>query len=358
MTKAMRPVIAQQSPFLVELESGKSYLWCACGLSAKQPFCDGSHAGSELQPLRFSAKVTGEVVLCGCKHTRTPPFCDGMHNRLSATYKQADASELATAASIPITPRDGGKYGKASLDGGCFVLTPPPDAIEHRGAMGISQLIHRNDGAEFISQFWVQIEAGKESEILHFPEGDAVLFIWKGSGSVTISGRQFDVGPETAVRVLPVEAFSFRAVSGEPLCALITVCPQAAAFRLVGEMPGNFDESIAPRVRGVDATLREPMGDRFYQVLLGDEPGSAPVTEFIGELPCSRAAAHRHLYEEAIMILSGEGFLWNSNSRAPVFPGDILFLPRKLLHSLECTSATGLRLMGVFYPAGSPAINY
>jgi CDGSH-type Zn-finger protein/mannose-6-phosphate isomerase-like protein (cupin superfamily) len=358
MTKTMPPVIAQQSPFLVELESGKSYVWCACGLSAKQPFCDGSHAGSSFHPLRFTAKATGEVVLCGCKHTRAPPFCDGMHNRLSPTYKQADADELAAAATIPIAPRDGGKYGKALLDGGCFVLTPPPDAMVHRGAMGISPVIHRNDGAEFISQFCVQIEAGKESGILHFPEGDAVLFIWKGSGSVSISGRQFDVGPETAVRVLPVEAFSLRAMSGEPMCALITVCPQAESFTLVPEMPANFDESISPRVRGVDATLREPMGDRFYQVLLGDEPGSAPVTEFIGELPRSRAAAHRHLYEEAIMILSGEGFLWNSNSRAAVLPGDILFLPRKLLHSLECTSAAGLRLMGVFYPAGSPAINY
>jgi CDGSH-type Zn-finger protein/mannose-6-phosphate isomerase-like protein (cupin superfamily) len=358
MTQTPRPVIAQQSPFLVGLVSGKNYLWCTCGLSAKQPFCDGSHASSSFLPLHFTAKVTGEVVLCGCKHTRTPPFCDGMHNRLSATYKQAGADELAAAAAIPIALRDGGRYGKALLDGGCFVLTMPPDAMVRRGAMGISPVIHRNDGAEFISQFYVQIEAGQESEILHFPEGDAVLFIWKGLGSVTISGRQFDVGPEIAVRVLPVEAFSLRAMNGEPLCALITVCPQAESFTLLPEMPANFDESIAPRVRGVDVSLREPMGDRFYQVLLGEEPGSAPVTEFIGELPRSRAAAHRHLYEEAIMILSGEGFLWNSNSRAPVLPGDILFLPRKALHSLECTSTSGLRLMGVFYPAGSPAINY
>ena len=358
MTTTTRPVIAQQSPFLVELESGKSYLWCTCGLSAKQPFCDGSHAGSSFQPMRFTPDVTGEAVLCGCKHTRTPPFCDGSHNRLSATYKQADPDELAKSAAIPIVPRDGGRYGKALLDGGCFVLTPPPHAAVRRGAMEISPVIHRNDGAKFISQFCVQIEAGGESEILHFPEGDAVLFIWTGAGSVTISGRPFEVGPETAVRVLPVEAFSLRASGAEPLFALITVCPQAESFTLVADMPANFDESVTARVRGVDATLREPMGDRFYQVLLGEEPGSAPVTEFIGELPCSRAAAHRHLYEEAIMILSGEGFLWNSNSRAPVSPGDILFLPRKLLHSLECTSANGLRLMGVFYPAGSPAINY
>jgi CDGSH-type Zn-finger protein/mannose-6-phosphate isomerase-like protein (cupin superfamily) len=358
MSESPQPVIAQQNPFLVELEAGASYLWCACGRSAKQPFCDGAHVGSPFRPMRFTAKVTGEVVLCGCKHTHSPPFCDGTHNRLSATYKKASADEVAAAAATPITPRNGGQYGKAVLDDGCFVLTLPPNAMTSQGAMRISPVIHRRDGAAFISQFYAQIDAGREGEILHFPEGDSVLFIWKGAGAVTISGRQFEVGPETAVRVLPMEAFSLRATNTEPLCALITVCPQAENFTLLKEMPTNFDESIAPRVRGVDVSQREPMGDRFYQVLLGEEPGSAEVTEFIGELPRSRAAAHRHLYEEAIMILSGEGFLWTSNSRAAVLPGDILFLPRKLSHSLECTSASGLRLMGVFYPAGSPAINY
>jgi mannose-6-phosphate isomerase-like protein (cupin superfamily) len=259
---------------------------------------------------------------------------------------------------MPVTPRSSGSYGKALLDDGCFVLTMSPEAMKSRGATRISPVIHHKDGAHFISQFYAQVDAGRNGEILQFPQGDSVLFIWKGSGTVTISGREFAVGPETAVRILPTEAFSFQSTNSEPLCALITVCPQAENFTVLEKMPTNFDESIALRVRGVDPSQRETMGDRFYQVLLGEEPGSAEVTEFIGELPRSRAAAHRHLYEEAIMILSGEGFLWTNNSRAAVAPGDILFLPRKLTHSLECTSPTGLRLMGVFYPAGSPAINY
>lgn len=353
-----QPFKAQQSPYLVELVSGKDYFWCACGLSASQPFCDGSHVRSSFRPFRFTAQATEEVVLCGCKHTRTPPFCDGSHNSLTPTYKQAGAAELAASAHIPISPRDGGHYGKALLDGGCFVLTLPPDVTALHGAMRISPVIRRADGAEFISQFYLQVEAGRESGILHFLEGDSVLFIRTGSGTVTISGKQFEIGPETAVRVLPVEAFSLRASSAEPLRTLVTVCPQAENCTLLAEMPANFDASISTRVRGVDASLREPMGDRFYQVLLGEEPQSAPVTEFIGELPRSRAAAHRHLYEEAIMILSGEGYLWTTHSRAAIGPGDILFLPRKLSHSLECTSPSGLRLMGVFYPSGSPAINF
>ncbi len=38
-----KPTIAQKAPFPVQVESGKSYFWCACGRSGKQPFCDGSH---------------------------------------------------------------------------------------------------------------------------------------------------------------------------------------------------------------------------------------------------------------------------------------------------------------------------
>ena len=39
------PVRASETPFAVEVETGKSYFWCACGRSATQPFCDGSQIG-------------------------------------------------------------------------------------------------------------------------------------------------------------------------------------------------------------------------------------------------------------------------------------------------------------------------
>lgn len=76
------PVIAQKGPFPVELEAGKSYSWCACGRSATQPFCDGSHRGTEFTPVRFQATETKTAYLCGCKHSANKPFCDGTHARL------------------------------------------------------------------------------------------------------------------------------------------------------------------------------------------------------------------------------------------------------------------------------------
>ena len=76
------PEIAQKAPFAVDVEAGKSYWWCACGKSKKQPFCDGSHKGSEFTPTKFTLEKAERVVLCGCKMTKNGPRCDGTHKTL------------------------------------------------------------------------------------------------------------------------------------------------------------------------------------------------------------------------------------------------------------------------------------
>ncbi len=80
MTK--EAVIVQKSPYATPVEAGKTYYWCACGRSKTQPFCDGSHKGTEFEPVAFTADKTDTVYLCGCKRTATPPFCDGTHKKL------------------------------------------------------------------------------------------------------------------------------------------------------------------------------------------------------------------------------------------------------------------------------------
>jgi len=74
---------SQTAPHLAdlaaELEAGKRYAWCRCGRSQKQPFCDGAHAGTGIEPLMFTAERTEMALLCGCKDTGDPPYCDGSH---------------------------------------------------------------------------------------------------------------------------------------------------------------------------------------------------------------------------------------------------------------------------------------
>lgn len=71
--------IAQKEPYAVELEPG-TYHWCACGRSQNQPFCDGSHKETSLEPVAFEVEEKKTVYLCGCKQTGGQPFCDGTHN--------------------------------------------------------------------------------------------------------------------------------------------------------------------------------------------------------------------------------------------------------------------------------------
>ena len=76
------PESPQKAPYPVDVEAGKTYYWCACGKSKNQPFCDGSHQGSEFTPLAYTADKSETVYFCGCKKTANAPLCDGTHNSL------------------------------------------------------------------------------------------------------------------------------------------------------------------------------------------------------------------------------------------------------------------------------------
>jgi len=77
MTKALR---AGDNPIGDDVVEGKSYFWCTCGKSLKQPFCDGSHKGTKFLPLVFKAEQSKKVFFCTCKLTKDQPLCDGSHN--------------------------------------------------------------------------------------------------------------------------------------------------------------------------------------------------------------------------------------------------------------------------------------
>lgn len=232
-----------------------------------------------------------------------------------------------------------------NLKGGCYVLA---------GVFGggLQPLIDARHGAKHLSQYFLGLKGGA-SPIYSFGKSDVLVFILAGEAAVTISGHTFKATPEAGLYIGPGEAFAIKGDAS----LLVTVCPEAVAETL-DAMPDNFDETYPERMVAPDPKKREEMGERYYQVLVSKNVGSEQVTQFIGEIPKSKAPSHHHLYEEALYVLGGEGFMWTEDVKAPVFKGSIIFLPKRQQHSLECTSDEGLRVVGHFYPAGSPGENY
>jgi CDGSH-type Zn-finger protein/mannose-6-phosphate isomerase-like protein (cupin superfamily) len=348
------PIIAHRKGFYYEVKAGKRYLWCSCGRSKTQPFCDGSHVGSGYLPVAFKAERDEDVIFCGCKHTGTPPFCDGAHSNLPGGYLTDDpnsaenqAVAMLAASAAPIV----------RLDGQCYVFSTSRATLIPKASLRYCAVVSPALGALFQSLFYGEVALGA-SPVISADERHTVLFVIAGDGEIEISGRRIAVGPRTGIYIRPSEAYRVHNVAGAPLKFLISNGPGSEDLVWLDRMPTAFEAQYPHRDATIDPSQRHKMAERYYQMLVNREHGSTVVTQFIGNIPLSKAEPHRHLYEEALIFLNGAGVVWPYTTNTAVTEGDVLFLPRKQLHSVQCTTPGGFDIVGVIYPGDNPSINY
>jgi len=235
------------------------------------------------------------------------------------------------------------------LTGRCRVSGLREGAAREHGTLRVWQHAGRESGAAAISLRVLELAPGR-SPSLGGAACDEVLYVFEGAGALLFEGVSRPIGTDTGFYVPPGARYEIEAST--PMTLVSSRCPD----------PGESAEAAAtgapPVVVRLDECISETTGDRWYSVLLDHHIGRSQVTQFVGAIPPGRAPDHYHEYEEVLCILQGRGRMWAGDRSAPIERGSCIYLPRRQMHCVENTGDTELRLLGVFYPSGSPAVRY
>jgi mannose-6-phosphate isomerase-like protein (cupin superfamily) len=265
-----------------------------------------------------------------------------------------------------------------SLAGGCRVSEMREGECLTEGTLRVWNRIGRATGAQAISLRIMEFAPGlsptirndKCDELLYVlvsrerahPVGDEVSTAC-GSGRVNtiINGHGYDVDGDTGIYIRPHETFAIDNPGPDSIVVISSRCPEpdAAPDFITPSTDTTADSAPdqSPLVRLADRRA-QTTADRWYRVLVDDEVGSNQATQFVGSIPPGRAPDHFHKYEEVLFILRGEGRMWAGETNTPIATGSCVYLPKGQVHCVENTGKDELRLLGVFYPAGSPSVRY
>lgn len=265
---------------------------------------------------------------------------------------------------------------RVQLAGGCQVSHMHDGTPVVEGTLRIWNQVGRATGAQAISLRVMGFAPGMSPAIRN-DDCDQILYLlgWassdpagnevstaRGSGWVNllIEGQSYEIGPDTGIYIRPGETFAVDNASPGTVTIISSQCPdpdRSPQFVSPTSSPSHSNASApAPIVRLADQRAQST-ADRWYRVMVDGGTGSA-ATQFVGSIPPGRAPDHFHNYEEVLFILRGRGRMWAGETNTAIAAGSCIYLPKGQVHCVENTGEGELRLLGVFYPAGSPSVRY
>src|SRR5258706_8856660 len=243
------------------------------------------------------------------------------------------------------------------LAGGCRVSGLREGTPEEHGTVRAWSHAGRTHGATAISLRVLDFLPGVSPSMGNAP-CDEVLYVFEGAGVLLLGGERYSIEPDIGFYVRPGTSFSIENTRPAPVTLVGSRCPDPGDEITESPSPIRPASPLPSPVRRLLDRAPEVTGDRWYRVVVDGSVGSHEVTQFVGSIPPGRAPDHFHEYEEVLCILAGTGRMWAGRTSAPVARGSCIFLPRRQVHCVENTGDSELLLLGVFYPAGSPAVRY
>lgn len=210
--------------------------------------------------------------------------------------------------------------------------------------------IDASAGSDRLTQRLVTFAPGRSRPRGPGPGMQEILYVLAGTGTLHLDGTH-DLEPDTGVYVLPEDEYEVENPGPDDLVLVSVLTP-------LERRPEGLGPGRRVTVRFRDQPTIPVGGPREFRYLVNEEVGSLDVTQFVGLVQPSRAPEHMHEYDEVAIVVEGRGVIHIGELEQPVGPGTCIFFPRRLPHCLENTGPGVMRVMGVFYPSGSPGVHY
>ncbi len=244
-----------------------------------------------------------------------------------------------------------------TLAGGCRVSSAEDGEVTRLGTWTSRATIKRSTGALHITQT-INAYAQGRSPVLVNPGAEEALYVAAGQGSIFIDGSPHAIQAGTGIFIPPAAEYSIENPHAESLLLVSACCPEDPARHVVEHPRAAAGNPTVLTVRERDREVIRAGKDREFRYLVHRDLGCRQITQFVGWIPPSVAPFHYHTYEEGIFILEGHGVVHVDEESCEFGPGSSIFFPIGVRHCMENPGAMPVRLLGAFYPSGSPGAAY